>query len=149
MPTATRPATRTCSCFSSSVLASWVFYIYIPPSHFFYHWFSALSLVFHFSLFPHTLIAIAAYLLIWFSCTNTACLSCSRTLPPIYPHAPYPCFHQGLSIRQKYLYALTLHNRRRPDRFLCDHVTAYNSPVGVLYSALALTPVLLPSLHAS
>ena len=116
--TATRPATRTCICFRRSVLASWVFlHLHSPFSPLFHYWFSVFSWSFISPYFPLLSLSIAACLLIWFSCTNTACLSSSRTLSPT-PTLPHPCCHQGLSIRQKYLYALTLHNRRSPS--YCD-----------------------------
>lgn len=86
----------------------------LPPTFLLLVFFCVL-LVFHSFLFPLSFAVymhcrLFAYL---FSCTNTACLSTSRTLSPTLTLL-HPCSHRGLSIRHEYLYALTSHNRRSP-----------------------------------
>jgi hypothetical protein len=92
----------------------------------------------------------ATCLLIWFSCTNTACLS-SRTLSPTLTLV-HPCRHQGPVHTPLICVCLNLHNRRSPTYFdracrfcvrSCDWIAracAYSTTVGAFLLHLLLHP---------
>lgn len=128
--TVTRLSTVTFIYYSRSIFSSWGFffkYLRSPFPTFPLLVLSVLLVLYFFSYFPLLSLSLSvAICFVYLVLVHPHCSSITYT--DTVSHLPSRSFtHVSLSILQKYLYALTLHNRRSPTyatgvQFLLDHV---------------------------